>query len=89
MLDLQSRQCSNLRAFDGFPAGVASAVYPSDPGLWIGGLGYLALVDPKRDEMLRYAYVCAREVDQLVATDSVLWAIYDKHLHWARLDGTN
>jgi hypothetical protein len=55
------------------------------PNLWVGGKAYLALVDPARDRVLKFAYVSARSLTQIQVGGGCVWAQFDKHLYKASL----
>ncbi|MDB6021660.1 MAG: hypothetical protein JWQ04_1517, partial [Pedosphaera sp.] len=41
-----------LKSSDGLPGTAVSAVTPDGNNLWVGGLGYIALVDPEQEKIL-------------------------------------
>lgn len=53
--------------------------------LWVGGMGYIALVDPARDKVLRFANVQAKAVDRIQIGGGSVWAQFDWHLYRAAL----
>jgi hypothetical protein len=53
--------------------------------LWVGGQGYVALVDLAENKIRKLAYVPARSVDQIQIGGGWLWVQYDKHIYRASL----
>ncbi len=49
--------------------------------LWVGGQGFIALVDVDENRIKKLAYVPTRAVDQIQIGGGYVWAKYDKHLH--------
>lgn len=59
-------------------------------GLWVGGLGYIALLDRTQDTVLRFATIKASDIDRseverIETGGGYLWAQYGGHLHRAAL----
>ena len=55
--------------------------------LWVGGMGYIALVDPAQDKVRKFAYVQASSVDRIQIGGGYVWAQFDWHLYRAALSG--
>jgi hypothetical protein len=53
--------------------------------LWVGGQGYVALVDLDENKIKKLAYLSARSVDRIQVAGGYLWVQCDKHLYRARL----
>ncbi len=53
--------------------------------LWVGGQGFVALVDLNGNKIKKLAYVPARSVDRIQLGGGYVWAQFDKHLHRAPL----
>jgi hypothetical protein len=69
---------------EGIPAPpTALALDGSD--LWVGGEGYVALVDLKLNRVKRFSYVRATEIDSIQVAGGYVWAKYECHLHRAPL----
>ena len=49
--------------------------------LWVGGLGYVALVDLESNKLKKFAYVPARSVDRIQIGGGWLWVQFDKHIY--------
>jgi hypothetical protein len=49
--------------------------------LWLGGLGYLAMVNLEENKVSRISYVSARSIDQLFTSGDFLWAQIDRHIY--------
>jgi len=54
--------------------------------LWVGGMGYIALVNPAQDKVLGFAYVQAKTLDR-IQVGGYVWAQFDWHLYRAPLAG--
>lgn len=75
--DSQSRR---LLEPEGLPH-APSAMALDGRHLWVGGLGYVALVDLDENKILKIAYVPTRTVDQIQISGSYVWAQFDRHLY--------
>jgi len=53
--------------------------------LWVGGQGFVALVDLDENKIRKLAYVPARSVDQIQLGGGYLWVQCDKHIYRTRL----
>jgi hypothetical protein len=49
--------------------------------LWVGGQGFVALVDIDENRIKKLAYVPARKVDQIQVGGGFLWVQFDKHIY--------
>jgi hypothetical protein len=85
ILDFKDGQWRNLKVAGGLPSGAVSALAPDGHDLWVGGKGYIALVDLEQDKVRKFARVPAPAVDQIQIGGGCLWAFYDWHLHRALL----
>jgi tetratricopeptide (TPR) repeat protein len=56
--------------------------------VWVGGLGYVAVVDAAKKSVRKLCYIPSRTVDGLQVAGGFLWAQYDNHLHKAPLSAT-
>ncbi len=53
--------------------------------LWVGGQGYVALVDLDEHKIKKLAYLSTRSVDRVQVAGGYVWVQCDKHLYRARL----
>ncbi len=53
--------------------------------LWVGGQGYVALVNLEENKIKKLAYISAPSVDRIHLGGGYLWVQCDKHLYRARL----
>jgi hypothetical protein len=53
--------------------------------LWVGGQGYVALVDLDENKIKKLAYLSIRSVDRIQVAGGYVWVQYDQHLYRARL----
>jgi hypothetical protein len=58
---------------NGFARQGAQSVTVAGDQLWVGGLGYIALLDPQTLEILKLAYVNSTEVDSLRVGGGCIW----------------
>lgn len=56
--------------------------------VWVGGFGYVAVVDLNRKVIRKLSRVPARNVDQLEVGGGYIWAKFDRHLYRAPLSAT-
>lgn len=49
--------------------------------LWVGGQGFVALVDLTENKIKKLAYVPARNIDQIQIGGGFLWVLYGKHIY--------
>jgi hypothetical protein len=49
--------------------------------LWVGGEGFIALVDLKQNRISKFCHISAVKVDHLEIGGGYLWAQYNGHLH--------
>lgn len=63
----------------------ATALALQGSELWVGGQGFVALVDLDENKIKKLAYVPARTVDQIQTGGGYLWVQFDKHLYRASL----
>jgi hypothetical protein len=71
----------------GLPPRMVSTLTVDGRNLWVGGMGYIALMDLSQNRVRKLAYVRARSVDQIEIGGGYVWAKYDWHLHRAALQG--
>jgi len=88
ILDFKAGQWRSLKASEVLPSGKVSALTLDGNDLWVGGDGYLALVDPDRDKVRQFAIIPAAAVDHIQIGGGYVWAEYDGHLHRAFLGGS-
>jgi hypothetical protein len=54
-----------------------------DDNLWVGGEGYIALVDLKENKVTKFSHISARSVDQIQIGGGYVWAQFDWQLYRA------
>jgi tetratricopeptide (TPR) repeat protein len=69
----------------GLPDETITAIAPDGGNLWIGGLGYIALFDPGRDQIKHFAYIQSLGVARIAVAGNYLWAHYAGNLYRAPL----
>jgi hypothetical protein len=70
---------------DGLPQRMVSTLTVDGRNLWVGGMGYIAVMDRAQNRVRKITYVRARSVDQIEIGGGYIWAKYDRHLHRASL----
>lgn len=61
----------------------------SDFDVWLGGEGYIAVVDTVQRKVRKSSSVSARSVDRIEIGGGFVWAQFDKHLHRCALTETD
>ena len=79
--DFQKGTWQDVKKVEGLPSLRVSTLMVDGANLWVGGMGYVALVDPNNNEVRKFAYVHARTVDQIQIGGGYVWAKYNWHLH--------
>ena len=74
-----------LKRAPGLPPARVTAMALDNGRLWLGGFGYVALVDPAADEVRAVAYIQAESVDRLQAGGGYIWAQFRCGLYRATL----
>ena len=85
VLNLKDGQWQSLKGADGLPPGSVSTLTLDGNNLWVGGMGYIALVDPVQDKVVHFAYIEAQTVDRIQIGGGYVWAQFDWHLYRAPL----
>lgn len=87
ILDLSDKAASwrEVKRPHGLPPGRVTALALDSGKLWVGGFGYLALVDPAEDELRAVAYVQTESVDRVQTGGGFLWAQFNCQLYRANL----
>jgi hypothetical protein len=87
VLDFNDGKWRPLKGAVELPSGAVSTLTLDGDDLWVGGMGYVALVDPVQDKVRKFAYVRASVVDKIQIGGGYVWTQYDWHLHRASLSG--
>ena len=53
--------------------------------VWVGGQGFVAMVDLEENTMKKIAYAPTRSVEQIQLAGGWLWVQFDKHIYRASL----
>ncbi len=85
ILNFATKEWRQLDDFHVLPSGAASALALEGNYLWVGGSGYIAKIDPLKNELLKYSTMRAPSVDQLQIGGGFTWAKFDRHLYRAKL----
>jgi hypothetical protein len=87
IMDIKTSGWHSLKAADGLPCGEVRTLTLDGNNLWLGGLGYVAVVDLTQEKVKRFAYIKANEVDRIRVGGGYVWAQFDWHLYRASLSG--
>jgi hypothetical protein len=85
VLDFGDGRWRNLKGTTELLSGMVSTLTVDGDNLWVGGVGYIALVNPVQDKVRRFAYVQASAVNRIQVGGGYVWAQFDWHLYRARL----
>lgn len=85
IISLRDRQWRRFTAVDGLPSELLCALTLDGKYLWVGGMGYIALLDPKEDQVLKLTYIHSRDVNKIQVGGGYIWAQFDWHLYRAPL----
>jgi hypothetical protein len=77
---LAKGQWQHLGAPDGLPLPNSTAMAFNGKDLWLGGRGYIALIDLEKKTVRKRAYMQANSVDHLAVAGGFLWAQFDGNL---------
>jgi hypothetical protein len=86
MLDPNTGKCRQVPALDGLPHQMVSALTVDGDNVWLGGMGFVALVDPQQNKVLKYGYINAQAVDRIQVAGGYLWVQFNQHLYRAALN---
>jgi hypothetical protein len=86
ILNFKDGQWRSFKEAEGLPPGAVTTLTLDGPNLWVGGMGYVALVNPVQDKVLGFAYVQAKVVDRIQVGGGYVWAQFDWHLYRAPLN---
>jgi len=56
--------------------------------VWLGGSGYVAVLDQNQKKVRKLTRMAARNVDRLEVAGGYIWAKFDRHLYRAPLNAT-
>ena len=82
--DLKDGTWRQVPALDGLPHQMVSAVTADGNSVWLGGMGFVALVDPVQKKVLKYTYHNAGAVDRIHLAGGYVWIQFGQHLYRAR-----
>ena len=86
VLEPKSGKSRQVPALDGLPRRMISTVMVEGNNVWLGGMGFVALVDPQEHKVLKCGYVNARAVDRIEVAGGYVWAQFGQHLYRAALN---
>jgi len=79
--EFKSNKVWGFDAADSLPYQKVTALCLDGQDLWVGGFGFVALVDTDDGKVRKFAYVPASSVDEIQVGNGYVWAKYDWHLH--------
>jgi hypothetical protein len=83
-VDLKDFRTRRLLESEGLP-NLPTNLALSGRSLWVGGRGYLALVDLDADKIRRLAYIPNPGVERMAFGGGYLWVLFDEHVYRTRL----
>jgi|GEM_PF-3381367 len=83
--DFQDGKWRDFRAVKGLPSNTISALAPDGHDLWVGGMGYLAWVDPVQNVIKKFAYIPTHHLDKIQVGGGYVWAQYGGYLYRSSL----
>ena len=81
VLDLKSNHWHELTAIGGLTPNAVSTFALDGRNLWVGGLGYIALLDVDQDKTIKFAHIKSSAVDRIQIAGGYVWAQFDWHLY--------
>ncbi len=85
ILNFATHEWSQLKNFGIFPSGIVSALALEGDYLWVAGAGYIAKIDPLKNELLKFTSTQATTVDRLEIGGGFVWVQFNWHLYRAKL----
>ena len=85
VVNLHNDGCRPLKITGPFPANSVSALALAGNDLWVGGMGYIALIDPNHDQLKNFAFIQAPSVAKIQIAGGYVWAQYNGYLYRAPL----
>jgi hypothetical protein len=83
VLDLRDGQCRPLNITGPILPNSVSALAIDGKDLWVGGMGYIAVIDPAQDLIKNFAMLHAESVDKIQVGGGYVWAQYNGYLYRA------
>ena len=91
LLNIKDLKPQAMGTVEGLPSTLITTLTMDGDNLWVGGSGYVALVDVAKAKVRKYAYVQTRGyrrgVDRIQIGGGYVWAQFDWHLYRASLSG--
>jgi hypothetical protein len=81
VVNLRDGQCRPLKIMGSFLPNSVSALAVDGNYLWVGGMGYIALIDPAQDQIKNFAIIHAESVDKIQVGGGYVWAQYGGYLY--------
>ena len=82
---LHDGQCRPLNITGPFLPESVSALATDGNDLWVGGMGYIALIDPTRLQVKRFTNIHAESVEKIQVGGGYVWAQFNGYLYRAPL----
>ena len=70
-----------MRDADGLPHNAVTSLALDGETLWVGGRGFIALLDLKNRKVLKTCLVTARSVDGLIVNGDYVWAQFNREIY--------
>lgn len=83
VMNLKDGKRSVFQDAQGLPCSAVTAMCLDGQNLWLGGSGFIAMVDATKGSVRKFAHITARGVDQIGVGGGYVWAKFDRHLYRA------
>jgi hypothetical protein len=83
--NFRNGQWRSFKTVPELPSDAVTAITPDGGRVWIGGMGYIALIDPHHDTLCNFTHIRSETVDRIQIGGGYLWAQYNGYLHRAPL----
>jgi hypothetical protein len=86
-LNFEDGQWRDLKQVPELPRYTVTTLAPAGDNLWVGGVGYVALIDVQENKVIKFAYIPAGSVEQIELAGGYLWTLFNGYLHRTPLPG--
>lgn len=80
-------QLRSLKQVPEFLPDAVSTVTAYGDKLWVGGIGYVALIDVQQNRVVKFSYITSDSVDHIEVGGGYLWTRINGYLHRTPLPG--
>jgi tetratricopeptide (TPR) repeat protein len=83
--NFRNGQWQSFKPIPPLPSNAITTITPDDGKIWVGGTGYIALIDPHHDRLCCFTRIWSPAVDHIEIGGGYMWAQYNGYLHRATL----